>query len=50
MQYETFKEDRANTSKAKLVEMGIDDSRLTTKGWGETKPIDNNSTAEGKAQ
>ncbi len=42
-------EGRANAVKAKLVEMGIDDSRLTTKGWGETKPIDNNSTAEGKA-
>jgi OOP family OmpA-OmpF porin len=27
----------------------IDGARLETKGWGETKPIDTNDTAEGKA-
>jgi outer membrane protein OmpA-like peptidoglycan-associated protein len=29
--------------------MGIDENRFTTKGFGETKPIDKNETAEGKA-
>jgi OmpA-OmpF porin, OOP family len=27
----------------------IDDARMETKGWGESKPIDDNGTAEGKA-
>lgn len=42
-------QDRADAVKAKLTEMGIDDSRLATKGFGATKPIDKNDTAEGKA-
>jgi len=32
-----------------LVSMGIKNERLTSKGYGETKPIDNNKSAEGKA-
>ncbi|MEO8822424.1 MAG: OmpA family protein [Ginsengibacter sp.] len=40
---------RSEAVKAKLVDMGIDDSRLTTKGFGESKPIDKNDNAEGKA-
>jgi outer membrane protein OmpA-like peptidoglycan-associated protein len=42
-------QDRAKTVMNKLIEMGIDKSRLKSKGWGESKPIDNNSTPEGKA-
>ena len=42
-------QDRADAVKAKLTDMGIEDSRLTTKGFGATKPIDKNETAEGKA-
>jgi outer membrane protein OmpA-like peptidoglycan-associated protein len=29
--------------------MGIDENRLTAKGFGEKKPIDKNDTPEGKA-
>ncbi|UCH15676.1 MAG: OmpA family protein [Bacteroidales bacterium] len=42
-------EDRARTVMDKLVSMGISKDRLTSKGWGESNPIDMNGTAEGKA-
>ena len=42
-------EKRAKAVKAILVESGIASSRLTTKGYGESKPVDSNSTPEGKA-
>jgi len=42
-------EDRAAAVKDYLVENGIDASRLTSKGFGETMPIDTNKTAKGKA-
>ena len=32
-----------------LVENGIDASRLSSAGYGESKPIDSNKTAKGKA-
>ena len=32
-----------------IVSLGIDKNRLQSKGWGESKPVDENSTAEGKA-
>lgn len=41
--------ERAKTVMDKLIAMGIDSSRLKYTGWGETKPIDNNNTPEGKA-
>jgi len=40
---------RAKTVMDKLIAMGIDASRLKYTGWGESKPIDNNNTPEGKA-
>lgn len=42
-------EERAKTVKEQLIAMGISAERLSSKGFGESKPIDNNSTAEGKA-
>ncbi len=40
---------RAKTVMNRLISMGIDKSRLKYTGYGESKPIDNNSTPEGKA-
>jgi outer membrane protein OmpA-like peptidoglycan-associated protein len=42
-------QQRANTVRDQLIAMGIDGSRLTAKGYGKTKPIADNNTAEGKA-
>ncbi|MGB8318656.1 MAG: OmpA family protein [Ignavibacteriaceae bacterium] len=42
-------EERAAAVKNLLVESDIDASRLKTKGWGESKPLNNNSTPEEKA-
>jgi OOP family OmpA-OmpF porin len=43
-------ESRAKSVKSYLVATyKIDGARLETKGWGESKPIDTNDTAEGKA-
>jgi len=42
-------EERAASVKNALVDLGIDASRLETKGFGESKPVDENSTPEGKA-
>lgn len=41
---------RAEAVKTQLVGMGVDAGRLTAKGYGETKPIADNATFEGKAQ
>jgi len=40
---------RADAVRAELITLGIDGGRLTTKGYGRTKPIGDNSTTEGKA-
>lgn len=33
-----------------LVSKGVDPTRLVARGYGETKPIDSNETAEGRAK
>lgn len=45
----TLSQQRADAIKAQLVKMGIDGSRLTTKGFGDTVPIADNSTPAGRA-
>ena len=40
--------DRANVVKQYLANAGIDVSRLTTKGYGATRPIASNKTEKGK--
>jgi|SRR5664279_72978 len=45
----TLSQNRADAVKTQLVSMGVNTSRLTTKGFGETKPISDNNTPEGKA-
>ena len=41
---------RANAVKMKLASMGINASRLTADGKGESEPVADNSTTTGKAQ
>lgn len=43
-------EERANAVKSYLVEQGISSSRITTEGYGETKPIASNTSADGKTR
>ncbi|MDD2851135.1 MAG: OmpA family protein [Desulfuromonadaceae bacterium] len=45
----SLSEKRAEAIRDSFVARGIDSSRLRTKGWGETKPIADNTTADGKA-
>src|SRR5689334_14418098 len=43
-------ERRANAVADYMEAQGIDSSRISTKGWGKTKPIASNKTKEGRAQ
>jgi OmpA-OmpF porin, OOP family len=43
-------ERRAGAVRAYMVEQGIALDRITTKGWGESKPTATNETAEGRAE
>lgn len=47
---EKLSEERAASVKVALEGLGIDASRMTTKGFGETTPIATNDTPEGQAQ
>jgi type IX secretion system PorP/SprF family membrane protein len=43
-------EGRAKSAVEYMVSKGIDKSRMTAKGYGESKPIESNATPEGKAK
>ncbi|NRD21772.1 OmpA family protein [Winogradskyella litoriviva] len=45
----SLSKERAKTVMEQLITMGISSDRLKFTGFGESKPIDNNSTPEGKA-
>jgi OOP family OmpA-OmpF porin len=46
----TLSESRAKSVVAALVLKGIDKTRLSSKGWGQEKPVADNGTDEGKAK
>ena len=43
-------QNRANAVMAELVKNGVASNRITAVGFGETMPIADNKTAEGRAQ
>lgn len=43
-------EERATAVRAKLVDLGVKAEALTAKGYGDTKPIADNGTEEGRAK
>lgn len=47
---QTLSENRAASVRNYLVKKGIDESRLTATGFGETKPLADNKTAAGRAK
>jgi len=46
----TLSENRARAVTTFLIARGIVATRLVAKGWGDTKPVADNSTPEGRAK
>jgi len=47
---QTLSENRAKSVMNALIAGGIDKSRLSSKGWGHTKPVADDRTEEGRAK
>jgi OOP family OmpA-OmpF porin len=47
---QTLSENRAKAVTNVIISKGIDKTRLLSKGWGQTKPIEDNKTEDGKAK
>jgi outer membrane protein OmpA-like peptidoglycan-associated protein len=47
---QTLSENRAEAVMNAIIAQGIDKTRLASKGWGQSKPIADNSTEEGRAK
>lgn len=47
---QALSENRAKAVYAYLIENGIEESRLKYKGWGETKPVADNTSPQGRAK
>jgi OOP family OmpA-OmpF porin len=46
---QSLSEDRANAVKGYLTNAGINGGNLEVKGWGESKPLTNNTSEEGRS-
>ena len=47
---QALSEERANTVRRFLIARGVSAEQLTVVGYGETQPLDNNRTKDGRAQ
>ena len=47
---ESLSERRARTVWAFLIRYGVDESRISYRGYGESQPISDNATPEGRAK
>ena len=47
---QTLSEDRAKAVMNAIIAKGVDKNRLSSKGWGQSKPIADNRTEDGKAK
>ena len=47
---QTLSQNRAKAVMDAIIAKGIDKARLSSKGWGQNKPVADNSTEEGKAR
>jgi outer membrane protein OmpA-like peptidoglycan-associated protein len=46
----TLSQQRADAVKSAVVKQGVSADRMTTKGWGQDKPLADNRTEEGRTK